>query len=83
MALVKEREAMIDQIRAFVGAEGKVTDYGNYIIGEMPTKQSMYESYEQPDIFSGFILEEVYKSEITTGNYWQLYTKRGGAWLKT
>jgi hypothetical protein len=82
MALVKERDTMIDTLRSMVGEHGTVVDYGDYIIGNAPNKQSMYDQYYQnnPDKLK---LDEIYKAEITTGNYWQLFTKRGGVWVKT
>jgi len=81
MALVKERESMIDQLRSLVGELGLVTEDANSMLGRIPTKASMYKSYQEAG--TAIEMEDMYKATLVEGGYWQLYIKRGGQWIKT
>lgn len=84
MALVKEREAMIEQLRSFVGEVGTVEVEFDAMVGKIPTKKSMYEYYGKGGgDKSLLVMEEVYKAEFVDGKYWQMYINRSGAWIKT
>lgn len=84
MALVKEREAMIEQLRSFVGELGDVIDDFDVIIGNAPSKKSLYSYYAAGANDDSLLeMEEVYQARLIDSKYWQMYIKRGGIWIKT